>query len=131
MEYSFKKPSYINEINEKIYHCFISFCISHLKLTQPFSVELVDKNHGIDMTLAAFDLDSNEIYVRCEKRFIYDICRSIAHELVHLKQKEDDKINYDEYTDVGGIIEDEANAIAGQICKIFVKKFNCKWIYNV
>jgi hypothetical protein len=37
----------------------------------------------------------------------------------------------DKYTDIGGDIEDEANAVAGVICKTFIKKYGCDWIYKM
>lgn len=129
MEFNFKVTQSIDQIQEEIYKCFTSFCVLFLKIEQPFNLYLVNKNHDIDMTLAAFNVKNNDIYVRNEDRFFYDVCRSIAHELVHLQQKQEERLNLSEYTDIGGQVEDEANAVAGQICKTFVKKFNCKWIY--
>jgi Zn-dependent peptidase ImmA (M78 family) len=49
-----------------------------------------------------------------------DILRSIAHELVHQMQHEEGRIEYP-VQDVGGEIEDEANAKAGSIVKSFIK----------
>ena len=47
--------------------------------------------------------------------------RSIAHELTHHKQWEDGKLKV-RPPDIGGPIEDEANAKAGQFIKLFAKK---------
>jgi hypothetical protein len=45
--------------------------------------------------------------------------RSIAHELVHHKQYEDGRLDGPKPPDIGGEIEDEANAKAGQFIKMF------------
>jgi hypothetical protein len=47
--------------------------------------------------------------------------RSIAHEMVHHKQFENNKLNV-KPPDIGGEIEDEANAVAGQLIKLFAKE---------
>ena len=53
-------------------------------------------------------------------RLIIDILRSVAHELVHHNQFESGEIkNNDVVKDIGGKIEDDANAIAGQLVKKF------------
>jgi hypothetical protein len=46
--------------------------------------------------------------------------RSIAHELTHKRQYEEDRVKHP-VQDVGGEIEDEANAKAGIIIKKFIK----------
>ena len=46
--------------------------------------------------------------------------RSIAHELTHLKQDERGEL-VGEIQDAGGAIEDEANAKAGEIIKLYAK----------
>jgi len=47
--------------------------------------------------------------------------RSIAHELVHHKQYEQERLKV-QPPDIGGEIEDEANAKAGQYIKMFAKE---------
>ena len=62
----------------------------------------------------------NYIKVLCQNRMTRDIFRTIAHEWVHEHQHsiEKRKIGHD----IGGSNEDEANAYAGQLVKIFEKK---------
>ena len=55
-------------------------------------------------------------------RATIDVMRSIAHELTHHKQYEQGRLKV-KPPDIGGEIEDEANAKAGQYIKIFAKKF--------
>jgi Zn-dependent peptidase ImmA (M78 family) len=49
-----------------------------------------------------------------------DILRTLAHELVHRKQHEDGRINY-ESGETGSEIENEANAQAGILLRNFGK----------
>ncbi len=51
-------------------------------------------------------------------RALIDIMRSAAHELVHHQQNQNKKLNQN-VKDIGGPIEDEANAVAGQLIKKF------------
>lgn len=52
---------------------------------------------------------------------LVDVMRSIAHEMVHHRQFEQGKLSV-RPPDIGGEIEDEANAVAGQIIKLFAKE---------
>jgi hypothetical protein len=52
---------------------------------------------------------------------LVDIMRSVAHEMVHHKQFEQGRLNV-KPPDIGGEIEDEANAKAGQYIKMFAKE---------
>lgn len=124
----------LSPVNYKLIKCFTNYCLHYLNIDNVnFNLYLLSSldNDYPDMSLACFDLKTNDVYVRTNNRFVYDICRSIAHELVHLQQKINNKIDMSKYTDIGGEIEDEANAVAGVICKNFIKKFNCKWIYKL
>lgn len=51
-----------------------------------------------------------------------DICRTLAHELVHYKQMLDDKLNPDS-GETGSSEENEANSVAGVILRKFNKEF--------
>ncbi len=117
-----------------IIKCFINYCVDKLAIESPFNVYLCHSNdpNKPNMSLACFMIDSNDIWVRADGRIAMDINRSFAHELEHLKQKETGALDdMSGYTDVGGTIEDEANAVAGQLCKLFINEMNCKFVYNV
>lgn len=136
MSFTLYKSENLPDMDQNKYNiikCFINYCNEYLKINEPYSVYLVNgtDNDIPNMTLACFDLQTNDTYCRCNGRIVMDICRSIAHELVHLKQKLNNEIDMDSYTDVGGKIEDEANSVAGIICKEFNKKFDSKWIYKL
>ena len=49
-----------------------------------------------------------------------DYCRTIAHELAHMKQDVDGRIN-GKQEEIGGEIEDEANVLSGRYTKHFIK----------
>jgi Zn-dependent peptidase ImmA (M78 family) len=100
---------------------FLNFCCEELNLTGSFTCKIVfdRKSNGIKTT--AYYMDSDKlVMVYGKNRMLGDILRSVAHELVHKKQHEENRIEYP-VQDVGGEIEDEANAVAGVIVKKFIK----------
>jgi len=70
-----------------------------------------------DIRTTAHYMPSQEIKVYGKNRALVDVLRSIAHELVHHKQYENDELKGD-IPDIGGPIEDEANAFAGRFIKM-------------
>jgi hypothetical protein len=100
---------------------FIEFCCKELDLTGDFKCVLChdrDK-HGVVTTAYYRDKDKL-VCVYAKNRMLGDIMRSVAHEMVHKKQYEDDRI-VKPVQDIGGEIEDEANAVAGQLVKKYIK----------
>lgn len=101
---------------------FCIFCEEDLGIEEmDYSVLLTgDKEkHGITTT-AYFNPNTNEIVIFAMGRHPHDICRSIAHEMVHMRQAKNDFFGQKNIKDVGGFFEDEANAVAGQIVKKFI-----------
>ena len=104
---------------EEMVDHFLSFCQDKLGYSTPAQVELVDDRNQLK-TLASYNLQDNSVKVYSKNRALADILRSIAHELVHHKQLEDGRIDLNNPPqDIGGEIEDEANAVAGQLVKEF------------
>lgn len=98
---------------------FSKFATDKLKIKSPFSIKLTaDRNNNNIKTLAHFNNADSNCCVYSRGRNLADILRSIAHELVHKSQFENDKIK-GPVQDIGGPIEDEANAVAGQLVKEF------------
>lgn len=123
----------LSPMKYKVIKAFTNFCIDELTIEQDFKLFLVDTSNDEnipEMSLACFMLENNDVFVRANGRIAMDINRSIAHELVHLQQKQENRIDLNSYTDIGGNTEDEANAVAGQLCKKFVNIFDCKWVYQ-
>jgi len=106
---------------------FVTLVVKETEINTPFSIKLM-KNRGDLSTYAAYDPVSKIVYVYVKNRGIADILRSIAHELIHHKQKQDGQLNdMTNIPDIGGPIEDQANAIAGRL----VKKFGKTTSYNI
>jgi superoxide dismutase, Fe-Mn family len=98
---------------------FITFCCKKLGISDNFFVSL-HSNRDKLQTLAQYNLVDNSIDVYVKDRLMADILRSIAHELVHHQQLENGDIDLNNMPqDIGGTIEDEANAVAGQLVKEF------------
>ncbi len=73
-------------------------------------------------TTANYDYrqENKIIKINAKNRALVDVMRSLAHELVHHKQWEDGRLKV-KPPDIGGEIEDEANAKAGQYIKMYAK----------
>ena len=90
-------------------------------LSTPISIEIVDnrEKNGVKTT-AFYDPNTHRIVIYGKDRAVVDICRSIAHEMTHMQQMVEDRLSFP-VQDAGGEIEDEANAKAGEIIKLFAK----------
>lgn len=127
-----KKLSNINPVVHKTIKTFIIYCIQQLNLEGDVNVYLLTKNNPHKITTAGYNPLNKKVMVKAENRACVDICRSIAHELVHQRQDElGDLKDTSKIPDIGGEIEDEANAIAGQLVKMFVKDNDAKFIYDL
>lgn len=96
---------------------FVNFAKKHLKITDDVKVALAYERTPDLTTTAYYNLDGLvKVYVK-DRAFI-DICRSIAHELVHHKQNLEGRLS-DTKKDGsdGSEIENEANAVAGVIIR--------------
>ncbi len=101
---------------------FISFVNDYLELKQPCTIRLTNDREDVTTT-AYYDIRNYHICVYIKDRAIMDIMRSIAHELVHHHQNERGDLvgNAEEGAD-GSPIENEANAKAGEIIRVFGKQ---------
>ena len=80
---------------------------------------IVIQNHRNNIkTTASYDYtkENKIIKIYGKGRMLVDIMRSIGHELNHHKQWEDGRLKV-KPPDIGHPIEDESNAIAGQLIK--------------
>ncbi len=100
---------------------FVKFVIDELKIDTPPTIVIKNNRDGLKTT-ANYDYtkENKIIKVSRKNRALVDVLRSIAHELVHHKQFEDGRLEV-RPPDIGGEIEDEANAKAGQYIKMFSK----------
>jgi uncharacterized membrane-anchored protein YjiN (DUF445 family) len=125
-----KKIHDLNPEKFKVMSKFIKFCKSELKITNDIQIFLMNKKNHLNITTGGYNPKDKCVYVIYEGRQIADIFRTIAHELIHQKQDLQDKL-VGEIPDIGGIIEDTANAIAGRLIKMYVKKYNARNIYSL
>lgn len=109
-------------LNESIVDDFINFGKDELSLGDDFRVNLTDNGDDIE-TLANYDIKNGEINILVKDRAIPDIIRSIAHEMVHHRQNSrGDLRGTPEEGEDGSPWEDEANAKAGELVRIFGKQ---------
>ena len=100
---------------------FIGFASQKLNLgEEPVVVTLLHANPGRPITTGAFDPQDKSICVIVGGRHFIDYCRTIAHELTHLKQAVNNEL-IGEIQEIGGKIEDDANASSGRIVKEYLK----------
>jgi len=100
---------------------FINFAKAHLGINDDIKVELAYERTPDLTTTAYYNLDGFiKIYVK--DRAIIDVCRSIAHELVHHQQNIQGRLlNAGKDGEDGSPIENEANAVAGVIIRKYGK----------
>jgi len=100
---------------------FILFCAQNLPIEGDFEVNLVSNRepHGISTT-AVYEVGNNCCKIYGKNRAFADVMRSVAHEMTHMMQDQIGIIN-GPIRDAGGFHEDQANAKAGELIKLFAK----------
>ncbi len=100
---------------------FVNFAKKFLGIDDDIKVALAYERTPDLTTTAYYNLDGFiKIYVK--DRAIMDVLRSICHELVHHKQNLDGRLkNSVEDGADGSDIENEANAVAGKVIRIYGK----------
>jgi len=104
----------------KIINNFTEFACKRLKLQDKPKIILMNGSEYADAhkSLGGFNPQTKEIYVATENRLTADICRTLAHELVHRKQDELGLIkNISKDGADGSPIENQAHAVAGIIMR--------------
>jgi hypothetical protein len=101
---------------------FVKFVKGELGLKKTPTIKLLNGRNDLKTT-AHYNYSEPEkiIKINAKNRHLVDVMRSIAHEMVHHKQYEDGRLDV-RPPDIGGEIEDEANAKAGQYIKLFSKQ---------
>jgi hypothetical protein len=96
---------------------FLKYAINELKLQDvEVKIRLLGKSPNEPITTGCYSPQNKTISTICDGRHMIDYCRTIAHELTHMKQDVDNRINGNEQ-EIGGEIEDEANVMSGRIVK--------------
>jgi hypothetical protein len=100
---------------------YLRYAINELGLKDAqIKIRLLGKAPNEPITTGAYNPSDKSISAICGGRHFVDYMRTISHELTHMKQDEDGRINGNEQ-EIGGEIEDEANVRAGRITKHFIK----------
>jgi hypothetical protein len=97
---------------------FVNFAKEQLDIDDDIKIELAFERTPDLRTTAYYNNGDNRVKIYVKDRAIIDICRSIAHELVHHKQNLEGRITNPEMDGADGSdIENEANAVAGVIIR--------------
>ena len=114
--------SFLNDDKKDKLNRFVKFVKDQLELGTVPVISVQNHRENIKTT-ANYDYTKDEKIIKvCSKgRALVDVMRSIAHEMVHHKQFEQGRLKV-QPPDIGGEIEDEANAKAGQYIKMFSKE---------
>lgn len=111
--------SFLTDEKKEILDKFVLFVKEQLELKTIPTVKIQNNRDGLKTTANYDYTKENKIIKVCAKnRALVDVCRSIAHEMVHHKQFEQGRLKT-QPPDIGGEIEDEANSKAGQFIKMY------------
>jgi pyrimidine deaminase RibD-like protein len=100
-------------------NAFVKFAKQQLKIKQLPKIHMVSEIGSSEHpTFGLFDPNTNTIKVAYRARHIMDVLRTLAHELTHHKQREENRIKPGD-GDTGSEIENEANAQAGVLMRDF------------
>ena len=124
MKEGLERKTKLNESETATIHEFIKYAIKNLEIQKPprnLTLSYDNEAAKEKRSFGYFDPNDNKIWVYCGNRNMADILRTLAHELVHRKQDEDGRINY-ESGKTGSEIENEANAKAGVLLRDFGKQ---------
>ena len=101
---------------------FLPLAMAVLKIDKLPPIKIVKDVPGSQPSFGGFDQDSGIIYLQITNRHPLDIFRTLAHELVHFKQKTEHKLDGQSGA-TGSPEENEANATAGIVMRHFNKKY--------
>ena len=101
---------------------FLPHVMQELKIDVLPKIKLeTNINDKAQPTFGRFANYENTIYLAIENRHPNDVCRTLAHELVHFRQFMNNELNPNS-GETGSPAENEANSIAGIIMRNFNKK---------
>jgi len=125
-----EKKEYLNEevniksedsnYSKEDYENFVDFAHKELKIEKDCPID-VETEKSTEYTTGNYHIHNRKITILDNGRKLADILRTIAHELVHHKQNELGMLVGD-IPEIGGKIEDQANAYAGRLVKKYGKQ---------
>lgn len=103
---------------------FIRFAADHLELDKlpKFDFEFNNERSVEHSSFGGYAPSEKHITITVKNRHIMDVCRTLAHELVHFKQDLDNQLEDPEAGATGSPQENEANAQAAIIMRNWGKK---------
>ena len=105
---------------------YVKYACSQLGLEdKPIVIRLLGANPNEPITTGAYAPSNKTISSIAGGRHLIDYCRTIAHELTHMKQDYEKQLEVP-HSEIGGPIEDEANIMSGRITKYYIKKLLSK-----
>jgi hypothetical protein len=115
----------LNTANDnKLLKKFIAFAINELGIKKPPTSLTLSRDNKMAKEMhsfGSFNPNDDKIWLYVKNRNMADLLRTLAHELVHRKQAEDGRIDYNS-GETGSEIENEANAQAGILLRKFGKQ---------
>jgi hypothetical protein len=108
----------------KILKDFVGFAAEHLELdTLPKFDFVFDSHSSVERkSFGGYMPGVKHITITVKNRHIMDVCRTLAHELVHFKQDLNDELDDDGAGATGSPQENEANAQAAVIMRNWGKR---------
>lgn len=101
---------------------FVGFAAKKLGIeSAEIVIRMLHSSPKEPITTGAYTPQTKVICVIVQGRHFIDYCRTIAHEMTHQRQDIQGK-DFTNVPEIGGEIEDEANAVSGRIVKEFIKK---------
>ena len=104
---------------------FIRFAAKDLELNSLPKFDFVfDSKESMERkSFGGYQPGNEHITITVTNRHIMDVCRTLAHELVHYKQDLDNELEDDEAGSTGSPQENDANARAAVIMRNFGRAF--------
>ena len=105
---------------------YLKYAIKELGLEdKQIKIRLLGKAPNEPITTGAYNPNDKTISVIVANRHFVDYMRTISHELTHMKQDYEGRVDQP-HPEIGGEIEDEANVMSGRITKYFIKNLLSK-----
>jgi hypothetical protein len=96
---------------------FVRFACKQLGIEEHPTIDVVDSVPGSEgLTFGQYNPEIQTIYLVAKGRHPKDVMRTLAHELVHYKQDQEDRLNAESGA-TGSNEENEANAMAGVVMR--------------
>lgn len=104
---------------------FIRFAAEDLKINSLPKFDFVfDSSESVERkSFGGYQPGNEHITITVKNRHIMDVCRTLAHELVHYKQDLDNELEDDDAGSTGSPQENDANARAAVIMRNWGKKY--------